>query len=437
MAAETVSPARPGFSPRRMQSIESFTGEEEGEAYGSERRTKAMLEEQMLRQGGGYADEGTNPRRYVDREGHFTDALHIYKERAKRSNDAVEQLSYVRQLIEAASLLQAEGARPHAVKDAGRSAGRLALEGEALRWLKRLANSSNGMGRQPLADAQFMLAEFYGKGLLGLHVDHAKAFHLYMQASKQNHPVAAYRAAVCYEVGAGTKKDHMRAIQFYRKAGALGDNLAMHKLALVLLYGKLGQRKNLKEGITWLKRACNTADEFHPEALHDLGQCYEKNGGCPVLIADEGYAFELYTTASQFGYAPSQYRLGTCFEYGLLGCEVDPAASIKWYSKAAEQGFPDAELALSSWYLSGSHGILQQSDVDAYLWARKAGDRQHTKAEYQVGSYYECGVGVPVNGIEAMVWYARAAKKGHAKAAQRLVELRKIHKPSKDRCTIF
>lgn len=374
----------------------------------------------------------------------FPESLENFRMNAKKSNDPYLQLEFVQYLLESSAKIQQDPSQlgimmPHHPSSASavestnsipnneeRKANmRKVLETEALKWLKKLASSGVALGRQPLPEAQFMLAEYYGKGLLSLPVDHAKAFHLYVQASKQNHPTAAYRAGVCYEVGAGTKKDPNRAVQFYRKAAALGDELAMHKVALISLFGKLGQKKNLKEGITWLKRAVNVANAEHPESLYDLATCYEKRGGCPAVIPDEHYAFELYARAAQFGYAPSQHRLGVCYEYGLLGCQIDPSSSIKWYSKSAEQGYPDAELALSSWYLSGCSGVLLASDSEAFTWAKKAADRGHTKAEYQVGNYYEVGVGVESNQSEALRWYAKAATKGHKRAGQRLADLRK------------
>ena len=204
----------------------------------------------------------------------------------------------------------------------------------------------------------FNLAEYYGKGLYGLPVDHSKAFSLYLAGSKYNHPGATYRAAVCYEVAAGTKKDNVRAFQFYRKAASLGNPLAMHKLALILLYGKLDQRKNLKEGISWLKRAAASASAAHPESLYDLAQCYERDGGCPIAIPDETYAFELYSEAAHFGYPPAQYRLGAAYELGLFGCPIDASKSILWYSKAAEQGLAAAQRALSKWYRSGANSYF-------------------------------------------------------------------------------
>ena len=89
------------------------------------------------------------------------------------------------------------------------------------------------------------------------------------------------------------------------------------------------------------------------------------------------------------GYKFSQFRLGCAYEYGLMGCPVDPRQSIAWYSKAAVQGEHQSELALSGWYLTGSEGVLQQSDTEAYLWARKAAQSGLAKAEYAMGYFTE------------------------------------------------
>ncbi|KAJ2743717.1 hypothetical protein GGI20_003539 [Coemansia sp. BCRC 34301] len=132
-------------------------------------------------------------------------------------------------------------------------------------------------------------------------------------------------------------------------------------------------------------------------------------------------------TAGRLGYVPSQVRLGQAYEYGTLGCAVDPRKSIGWYTRAAEKGDPDAELALSGWYLTGANQFLPQNDVEAYLWARRAADRGLEKAEYAVGYYYECGIGVAQPDVhEAQVWYARAARKHNSRAASRLRELKQM-----------
>ena len=94
-----------------------------------------------------------------------------------------------------------------------------------------------------------------------------------------------------------------------------------------------------------------------------------------------------------------------------MGCPIDPRQSIAWYSKAAVQEEHQSELALSGWYLTGSEGVLQQSDTEAYLWARKAAQSGLAKAEYAMGYFTEVGIGAPINIEDAERWYWRSAGK--------------------------
>ncbi|KAJ3077133.1 hypothetical protein HK102_005284, partial [Quaeritorhiza haematococci] len=313
--------------------------------------------------------------------------LETARQNAKRSNDPAVQLAFAKFLI-----MTAEGAIYQDPNPKQAKKTQDLLYQESLKWIKKLSTQA-GVGKPAYPEAQFFLAECYGLGQLGLSVDHDKAFNLYVQASKQSHPAATYRTAVCYEVGAGTKRDSQRAVQFYRKAAALGDTAAMYKLGMILLNGLLGQGRNGREGVNWLKRAAQQADEGTPHALHELGLLYEGKGveTNGSILPDPAYSHDLFLRAAQLGYAPSQYKLGLCYEYGLLSLPIDPRRSIAWYTRAAEQGDPESELALSGWYLTGADGVLRQSDTEAYLWARKAADKGLAKAEYAVGYYTENG----------------------------------------------
>lgn len=274
-----------------------------------------------------------------------------YRARMKGDPDPEAQFAFAKYLIEAAKKLGEEVGQ-HDPKSGRRY--RDALLGESLKLVKKLATQS-----QPLADAQFFLADLYGTGGLGLQSDPEKAYGLYLQASKQNHPAACYRTAVCNELGAGTRKELNRAILFFRKAASLGDTTAMYRLGMVLLEGKLGQERNVREGIHWLRKAAAQADEINPHALHELGTLHENPPAAAAQFVEMNHewAKEFYTQAAQLGYAPSQLKLGTCYEYGNLTCQVDPRRSIAWYTKAAEKGNAEAELALSGWYLTGSGAL--------------------------------------------------------------------------------
>ncbi|CAG8541605.1 12014_t:CDS:2, partial [Ambispora leptoticha] len=359
-----------------------------------------------------------------NRPSYTPDAIEAYRNKAKSAGDPASLLEFAKFLIDAAAE-QGEDVSNQKTKNKAKDS----LLQEAVKIIKRLATQGIGFGKPAYPEAQFYLANAYGHGSLGLPFDQDKAFSLYMQASKQNHSSATYRTAVCYELGAGTKRDPHRATQFYRKAAALGDTAAMFKLGKILLSGSLSQTKNPREAVTWLKRAAQKADAENPHALHDLGLLHEKKDiqkEIPSIIHDERFALEQFHKAADLGYAPSCFKLGCVYEYGQLGVAANPQKSIYYYSKAAEKGDPDAELALSGWYLTGSDPVLKQSDAEAYLWARRAADKGLSKAEYAIGYYSEVGIGVNQDVEEAKRWYLRAAAQGNKRAQHRLTELKKL-----------
>ncbi|QRV86084.1 chitin synthase regulatory factor [Ceratobasidium sp. AG-Ba] len=337
-----------------------------------------------------------------------------YRARMKEDPDPEAHFNYAKYLIEAAKKIGADAQDQRSVRKY-----RDTLIAESLKVIRKLATTG-----ETYPDAQFFLANCCGTGMLGLQVDHEKAYHLYMQAAKQSHPAACYRVAVCNEIGAGTRKDPARAFAFYTKAASLGDTAAMYKLGMIFLQGQLGQQKTPRHAVPWLRRAAEQADEENPHALHELGLLHEQPGS-QVVVHDEAYAKDLFTRAAQLGYVRSQFKLGTAYEYGQLTCPVDPKRSIAWYSKAAAKGDAEAELALSGWYLTGSEGVLKQSDHEAYLWARKAANKGLSKAEYAVGYYAEVGIGLKVDIEFAKRWYMRAAAQGNKRAMARLTDLKR------------
>jgi len=322
-----------------------------------------------------------------------------------KPNDHATGLKFAKRLVEAAKLLADEGGRADP-KQTAKNRERYIFD--AHKVVKKLVSAG-------YPEAMFYLADCYGSGMLGLAPDPKEAFSLYQSAAKLGHPPSAYRVAVCCELGSeeggGTRRDPMKSVQWYKRAATLGDTAAMYKIGMVLLKGLLGQPKNPREAVSWLKRAAERADKENPHALHELGLLYESAAPNDSIVRDEKYSFQLFREAAELGYKYSQFRLGSAFEYGLLGCNIDARQSIAWYSRAAAQGEHQSELALSGWYLTGSEPLLQQSDTEAYLWARKAASSGLAKAEYAMGYFTEVGIGCAANIDDAKRWYYRAACK--------------------------
>jgi TPR repeat protein len=318
-------------------------------------------------------------------------------------NDKKTALVLVKKLVDAAAVLSNEGGKADA-KTTQKNREKYIFDAHKI--LKKLVH-------QGYPDAMFFLAECHGQGSLGLAVDPKEAFNLYTSAAKLGHAQAAYRVAVCCEMGSeeggGTRRDPMKAIQWYKRAASMGDTPAMYKLGIILLKGLLGQPRNPREALSWLKRAAERADKENPHALHELGLLYENASPSDSIVKDENYSRQLFTQGAELGYKFSQFRLGSAFEYGMLGCPIDARQSIAWYTRAAAQGEHQSELALSGWYLTGSDGILQQSDTEAYLWARKAASSGLAKAEHAMGYFTEVGIGCAANLDEAKKWYWRAS----------------------------
>jgi TPR repeat protein len=317
--------------------------------------------------------------------------------------DQVSALRLAKKLVEASDVLVPNLPDPKARQ---RSRERYLVDAQKI--LKKLSNASN-------PDAMFFMADCIGRGLFGSEPDNKEAFTLYQSAAKLGNAAAAYRTAVCCEIGneegGGTRKDPLKAIQWYKRSASLGDTPAMYKVGMILLKGLLGQARNPREAVSWLKRAAERADPENPHALHELGLLYESAQPNDAILRDEAYAFRLFKQAAELGYKFSQFRLGCAYEYSLMGCPIDPRLSIMWYSRAATQEEHQSELALSGWYLTGSEGVLGQSDTEAYLWARKAAQAGLAKAEYAMGYFTEVGIGVPANLEDAKRWYWRAAGK--------------------------
>ncbi|CAO3646978.1 unnamed protein product [Cunninghamella blakesleeana] len=340
----------------------------------------------------------------------YKETINMYRVNAKKTNDMEIQCDFAIFLVEAAKRLVSdeEMTNDHHQTDSHS----YIMEAEKL--LKQIATR----GHSP---SQYYLGNMYASGLLHKNnkFEFERAFPFYVQAAKHHHPDAAYRTAKCYEDGLGTKKDKGKAVQYYRKAAALNHPGAMYRMGLAQMKGELGLSVNVRDGHKWLKRSAEASTFEYPHALHELAQLHERGAGS-VVFTDHDYAVRLYQEASDLGYAPSCFRLGECYEFGRLGCTVDPRLSMHYYGLAAEQGHPHACFALTAWYLVGCPDIMEPSEQQAFMWALKAAEMGLPKAEYAVGYFYEVGIGIEKNEANAYYYYQKAAGHDEKRAIQRL-----------------
>ncbi|KAF9153354.1 hypothetical protein BG015_003590 [Linnemannia schmuckeri] len=275
-------------------------------------------------------------------------------------------------------------------------------------WYKRAAMQGH-------ADAELAVSGWYLTGHpQGLIQSEPLAYEWASKAARRGWSKAEYTLGHYHEVGIGVPQDLQLAKQWYLKAAARGNERAL----LRLLVGHVG----LEVDYAHLKDALLAQNENNPYLLHQLAQFHElREYG---LVPDEDAAFELYAASAQANYAPAQYKLGACYEFGILGCPRDPVQAVHWYGQGAENGHVEALLALAGFYLDGSAGAAaEQSDEEAFRFVRAAAQRGVPKAEYITGFFLEYGLGIERNPREAKQWYHLACAKGVDSAERRLKDL--------------
>jgi hypothetical protein len=150
-----------------------------------------------------------------------------------------------------------------------------------------------------------------------------------------------------------------------------------------------------------------------------------------LLPHDEEAARLNIEKAAYLGFAKAQLEMGAAYELCSLGCEFDPALSLHYNALAARQGEPEAEMAISKWFLCGYEGVFQKNEELAYVYAERAAQSGLSTAEFAMGYFSEIGIHLPINLEKAREWYEKAAANGNQDATQRIESLKNDQSLSK------
>lgn len=157
----------------------------------------------------------------------------------------------------------------------------------------------------------------------GVKVNYEQAVYWFQLAADQQYHGGYYGLAFCAENGFGMTKDINVALSYYEKAKKLGCQFS----------GKEILRINLSKPNAKQSGNLDQAKECYKMAL----QCSRNNQYVEAV--------SLYTRAAEMGLPEAQYELAVCYEEG---CGIVPsrADALKWYQKAANNGYEKAKAAL-------------------------------------------------------------------------------------------
>jgi len=186
-------------------------------------------------------------------------------------------------------------------------------------------------------------------------------------------------------------------------------------LGRIVLLASLGWLAGWAQGGLDLEKVRARAEQADSDAQNTLGNAY--NEGQAGLKQDYAEAVKWYRRAAERGFAQAQYNLGLAYElgHGVPAAERD---AFKYYLQAAEQGFGPAQYNVGNMYATG-RGIGQDL-FEANLWFKQAAEKGIVEAQFNLGLAYEAGRGVKKDETQAARWYKQAADRGFARAQYNL-----------------
>ena len=259
--------------------------------------------------------------------------------------------------------------------------------------------------------------------------DSKKAEKWFLKAAMKGDSYSSLNLARLYAQGLGVPKNLKKAREWALRALKQNPNNTSpnYYLGLIELDEKQYEKAaksfqnctgEKKDDSQWKTHECYHAD-------YQLSKLYEQGIG---VKKDLNKAAELYNNARQSsGLAPitpsenietiamkrlwfnavykknpaAQYELGRRYRNGSGGLEKDEVRATEWYSRAAEQGHPDALYALAMMGVEDHRGY-PHCDIDwipeQVALLERAAQKGHSGASYELAKIYEKGAYVVGDG---------------------------------------
>lgn len=229
-----------------------------------------------------------------------------------------------------------------------------------------------------------------------------------------------------------TLGDLTRAKSAFERGLQMHDVSCTYRLGMAYLVGQLDIPIDQAQGVKLLRKAAeqSTVDTPYPAYIFALLLADElEHVSIPVNLFASGdatreslapLARKFLERAAYLNLSAAQLKCGWCYEHASMGFPFDPLLSVQYYSAASQGGEPDADMALSKWFLCGAENCFDKNEALAWTFADRAAKHGLPTAEFALGYYCEVGIGHPVDIAASRSWYAKAAAQGNTDARDRL-----------------
>ena len=238
--------------------------------------------------------------------------------------------------------------------------------------------------------------------------------------AEKNDVDAQFRLAVVYDCADVFPKDQAAlSLDWYRRAAIQGHLDAQYMLGLMLLDGRRTER-DIMQGEQWVRQA---AKQGHVGAQYRLGVMHREGFGVPQ---DDVIATQWFRKAAEGKSLYAQHDLGFLYAKGR-GVAQDDVQAFHWYSKAADGTVDDLHeardpriLRVQDWHLARYGSGKPQDYRPYYKPPNTLAHRLHGRPQFIVACRYRDGLGVAKDLKQAVNWFQKAAKLGHAAAQYNL-----------------
>ncbi|KAL3426120.1 hypothetical protein PVAG01_02911 [Phlyctema vagabunda] len=284
------------------------------------------------------------------------------------------------------------------------------------------------LAEQQHPKAEFIKAMWLEFGKFGYRVDKKEAFAGYSRAAEKGYARAEYRIGMHHE----GMNDAQMAIKHYKIGVTLKDSASNYRLGMMVLLGQHNQPQNYRRGVEYIRFAADSADENAPQGAYIYGMLLARE--LPNIEIPEAYLpydsdkAKLYIEkAAYLGFSKAQFKMAQAYELCQLGCEFEPALSLHYNALAARQGEPEADMAISKWFLCGHEGVFEKNEELAFNYATRAAQTELPTAEFALGYFHEIGMFVTTDLRKALSWYRKAADHGNKDALVRIDGINQNH----------
>ncbi len=298
--------------------------------------------------------------------------------------------------------------------------------------LKGLQNEEEKSDTMPPLTAQELYekgeAFRYGKGVA---VDLKQAVQYYEMAANQGHLWAQSRLAYCYEMGIGTDIDMEKAVGWYEKV-AEREHISSQMRLADYYQKKTAAAEDFslaeeydRKAVFWYERAAKQGNKMAEMKLAEM-QAQKDSSFIPMEYeagkkqyqqAQYLAARSSFSSAAMKNCVQAQYMLGEFDRFGIGSSKENYGSMMRWYEQAAGKGHVKAQNTLGSLYVIGVVG----KDVNkAFFWISKAAESGEALPLFNLGYYYEKGIGTVMDIHKAFSLYQTSAELGYPNAQYRL-----------------